>query len=137
MADAKVGFETIKPQLIEEKVANRSYWRSRETVPSHAELPSVYLLPGFDEFVLGYSDRSDFLEAQHNKKITGINAVFAYTMVLNGQIVGTWKRTLHRKTVEIAFSPFAPLAPSILQAFAVEAERYGEFLNLPVTITAS
>jgi hypothetical protein len=139
MPDAKVGFEAIKAQLIEEKVQDKSYWRSPTSAmvrtPTQQEsAPSIYLLPGFDEFVLGYSDRSDFLEAQHRKAIWGVNAVFAYTMLLDGQIVGTWKRTFRKGGIEITLSPFAPLSPATLQAFTLAAQPYGEFYALPTTV---
>ncbi|RYE22446.1 MAG: winged helix DNA-binding domain-containing protein, partial [Sphingobacteriales bacterium] len=38
----------------------------------------VYLLPGFDEYMLGYKDRSLALADEHNKKVTGAaNGLFA------------------------------------------------------------
>jgi hypothetical protein len=135
MADAKAGLEAVKSQLSEESVAGKSYWRSANVPPVPEEIPSVHLLPGFDEFVLGYSDRSDFLRSEHEALITGINAVFAYTMVVDGQVVGTWKRTFRKGAVEITFSPFAPLSPHTLESFAISAQSYGDFLRLPVTIT--
>lgn len=139
MPDAKVGFEAIKERLIEEKVQDKSYWRSSSSpvahIPAQQEsTPSVYLLPGFDEFVLGYSDRSDFLEAQHRKAIWGVNAVFAYTMLLDGQIVGTWKRAFRKGGIELTLSPFAPLSPATRQAFTLAAQPYGDFYALPTTI---
>ena len=54
---------------------------------------SVLLLPGFDEFVLGYQDRSLVLAPEHaNKIVPGGNGVFKKTVVAGGEVIGTWAR---------------------------------------------
>ncbi|MCD2190031.1 winged helix DNA-binding domain-containing protein [Actinomycetospora soli] len=56
-----------------------------------AEVPDELLLPGFDEFVLGYADRSAVLDPEHAERIVpGANGVFRPTVVRDGRIVGTW-----------------------------------------------
>jgi hypothetical protein len=130
MADARAGYEAVKAQLLEERNGEKSYWRAGATPPMHVDAPSTHLLPGFDEYVLGYSDRSDIMEREQEKLISGVNAVFAYTMILDGRVAGTWKRTLRKSTVEITLAPFAPLPSEGRQGFAAAARRYGEFLEL-------
>ncbi len=50
------------------------------------------LLPGFDEFVLGYGDRAEVLDPEHADRIApGGNGVFRPTVVREGRVVGTWK----------------------------------------------
>ncbi|NMO94063.1 winged helix DNA-binding domain-containing protein [Actinomycetospora sp. TBRC 11914] len=50
------------------------------------------LLLGFDEFVLGYADRTEVLAAAHADRIVpGGNGVFRPTVVREGRVVGTWK----------------------------------------------
>ncbi len=56
------------------------------------EAAGVLLLPGFDEFVLGYGDRTAVLPAEFAQRIVpGSNGMFRPTVVHRGQIVGTWK----------------------------------------------
>ncbi len=55
------------------------------------EAGGTFLLPGFDEFVLGYGDRSAVLEPEHSDRIVpGGNGMFRSTVVHRGRIVGTW-----------------------------------------------
>jgi hypothetical protein len=54
--------------------------------------------------------------------------------VLNGEVVGTWKRTLKKASVAIALSPFAPLKPAGLKAVKAAAERYGAFVGLEAVV---
>ena len=56
-----------------------------------AAASGTFLLPGFDEFVLGYGDRSAVLEPEHFQQIVpGNNGMFRPTVVHQGRIVGTW-----------------------------------------------
>ncbi|GAA1389304.1 winged helix DNA-binding domain-containing protein [Luteococcus peritonei] len=53
----------------------------------------VLLLPGFDELVLGYKDRSPVVPPQHAEAIVpGNNGMFRATVVRDGRVVGTWRR---------------------------------------------
>ncbi|MCD2196396.1 winged helix DNA-binding domain-containing protein [Actinomycetospora endophytica] len=50
------------------------------------------LLPGFDEFVLGYGERAEVLDPAHADRIVpGGNGVFRPTIVRDGRVVGCWK----------------------------------------------
>ncbi len=50
------------------------------------------LLPGFDEFVLGYGERADVLDPEHADRIVpGGNGMFRPTVVRGGRVVGTWR----------------------------------------------
>ena len=58
------------------------------------EARAARLLPGFDEFVLGYADRSAVLDAEFAGRIVpGGNGVFRPTVVVDGRIAGTWRWT--------------------------------------------
>nr|WP_179793549.1 winged helix DNA-binding domain-containing protein [Actinomycetospora corticicola] len=68
-----------------------------------ADMPDELLLPGFDEFVLGYADRTQVLDAEHADRICpGNNGVFRPTVVRDGRVVGTWawKGTGRNRRVE-------------------------------------
>jgi hypothetical protein len=59
-------------------------------------------LPGFDEYLLGYKDRSLMVDAAGMKAvIPGGNGVFRSTLVRDGRVAATWKRTLSAKTVTV------------------------------------
>lgn len=79
---------------------------------ARAEAAGVVLLPGFDEFLLGYRDRSAQLDpAFADRIVPGGNGIFRPTVVSAGQVVGTWTRTgrppRHRITAT-AFTSFTP-----------------------------
>ena len=53
-------------------------------------------------------------------------------MVLNGRVVGAWKRTIKKNTVIIEANPFIPLSKAETRAFAASANRYVAFLDSSV-----
>jgi Winged helix DNA-binding domain len=135
ISEAKVGLEMAASSLRKETVGTKVYWTPTESTASGADIPSACLLPGFDEYMLGYNDRSAVLDPQHaQKQIPDNNGRFLSTMIMNGRVVGTWKRTVKKKRIQVIIEPFSSLNKVAKQAFAVAAERYGEFIGLPVDL---
>lgn len=84
----------------------------------------VLLLPGFDEVVLGYADRSATIPAEHATRVVpGGNGVFRPTVLHGGVAVATW-RTVGRGTARrLELEPFTTLAPSVAAAAQDAFER--------------
>jgi hypothetical protein len=58
-------------------------------------------LPAFDELLIGYSDRSATINNSNNKKAISDNGIFRPIIVVNGQVVGIWKRETKKDKVTI------------------------------------
>jgi hypothetical protein len=133
ITEARAGLASIQSELVEETINGQSYFLSPEAAKP-PERP-LYLLPGFDEYVLGYKDRSAVLETEFADAICpGGNGVFMSSIVSDGQIIGTWRRELKKKTVEISFAPFRPLKPGLRDLLAEAAAAYGAFLGLEAVV---
>jgi hypothetical protein len=77
----------------------------------------VLLLPGFDEFVLGYGDRTAVLPAEFAQRIVpGSNGMFRPTVVHRGQIVGTWKWTGRGAKRTVEAEPFTTFPKTVTTA---------------------
>lgn len=93
----------------------------------------IQLLPGFDEYLLGYADRTAQLAGHPlSDVVPGMNGMFLSTIVANGEIAGTWRRTVKAKGVELAAEPWRPLSTSAQRAFDRAARRYADFLGVPL-----
>jgi hypothetical protein len=135
LTEARAGLEMVKTQLRQESIDDQVYWLSADRPASPDNWPMVSLLPGFDEYLLGYTDRSAVLQPSHAPKISpGGNGVFNPTIVIDGQVAGTWKRTIKKETVVMTLSPFTSLTKAENQAVTVAAHHYGSFLGLPVVL---
>lgn len=128
--DVKIGLEAAGQDLIRETSAEDDYWFARAMPAPGAGAPTVHLLPGFDEFILGYGDRSAVLDPAHANRICpGGNGVFNPTLVIDGRVAGVWKRTLKKDAVLVEVTPFRPLSDSETDALRAAADRYGAFLG--------
>ncbi len=129
VAEAKEGLESVKKELTCLQAEGEVYWMA-ESVPA-AETDGVFLLPGFDEYLLGYRHRAAVLDAEHAGKIVpGGNGMFLATLVVRGRVAGIWKRTLRKQEVAVNITPFGALSKKTRSACAKEATRYGKFLKL-------
>ena len=134
MADANKGLDSIRSQLISEVENGQTYWFADST-PTRVPSPTVHLLPDYDEYTVGYTDRSAIFDGSHTNKLASRGSELAqYTIVLDGHIAGTWKRTLKKSEVVIELVLFRPLTKAEDRAVADAAERYGKFLGLPVRL---
>ncbi|KQO17180.1 winged helix DNA-binding domain-containing protein [Paenibacillus sp. Leaf72] len=147
LGDAREGLEAIKGQLDRERIDGSDYWMVKQTDgawteqgekrPSKEEkqedkASAVYLLPGFDEYILGYKERSAVLKPEIAQRIVpGNNGVFLPMVVVNGQVVGTWKRTVKKKGVDVVIHPFEPL-DEFKEGIEQRAEAYAKFMELPL-----
>ncbi|MPV37128.1 winged helix DNA-binding domain-containing protein [Georgenia subflava] len=85
----------------------------------------VLLLPGFDELILGYQDRSATLPAEHADRIVpGGNGMFRPTVVAGGRVVGTWRRTGSGTRRRIEAEPFTTFTQAVERAVARRAGTF-------------
>lgn len=77
---------------------------------SAAPMPRAMLLPGYDEYMLGYADRASCIDPRHAELVVpGGNGVYLPMVVLDGQIRATWRRHQVKGREVIAVRPFEPL----------------------------
>jgi hypothetical protein len=134
VSDARAGLEMAASQLAQESLDGTVYWMTRDLPALTPVSPTAYLLPGFDEYMLGYTDRSAAIEPVHAQKLVPSNGMFSSTLVIDGLVAGTWKRTLKKKALVLTISPFAPLSQARKRAVAAAAEPYGRFMGVPVEL---
>jgi len=112
-----------------------TYHLAPETLDGAAPTARVHLLPGFDEYLLGYGDRTAALAREHSEAIVpGGNGMFKPTIVVDGEVVGTWKRTLRAREIVIETAPFARLPSPVHEGLAKAVEAYGAFTGRPARL---
>ena len=138
LSDARRAIQRAESHLVHEAIAERAYWLAEpRAVASVARAPRtprrrVVLLPAFDEFVVGYSDRSAVLHETRKLAMNRGGGMLNPAVVVDGQIVGTWKRAIAGGKVAFAPSFFEPLADVEARAVASAFRRYADFLGLDV-----
>lgn len=131
IAEAKQGLGAIEADLASEEVNGQTYWFSAEFQQLTA-LRSHLLLPCFDEFTVAYKDRSASVPPERHLEFGfGVNN---NNIVIDGQVVGSWKRTIKKTTVEVAFDVSGGLLPTQQEALKLQAERYAQFIGCELVL---
>ncbi|MHA7306664.1 winged helix DNA-binding domain-containing protein [Arthrobacter sp. TMN-49] len=138
--DINAGLDHVRDRLATVECNGVSYWLARETAELlSGTVPgarSVLLLPGFDEFLLGYTDRSAALAPEQAPlTVPGNNGMFKATVVTGGQVAGTWRKAqgAAEKQREVAGvvlpQIFGELTPNQDRALEKSAKAYAKFLS--------
>jgi hypothetical protein len=131
--DAKIGLEIAKSHLVQEVIDGQAYWFSSSISQTRDLSPSVYLLPNFDEYTVAYKDRSAIFDPRYTALTE--SDVLNPVIVVDGRVVGTWKRTLKKDTVIITAKLFIALNEAETNALVASANRYGAFVDKLVNLT--
>ena len=107
------------------------YWAATTEIERSAGVVGVggvHALPGYDEYILGYQDRSFPLDAEHLKHIVpGGNGAFLPMIVSRGKVVGTWQRTTTKNGVTVSPHPFGELGKGEAAGFERAVNAYTAF----------
>ncbi|WP_315819129.1 winged helix DNA-binding domain-containing protein [Paraflavitalea speifideaquila] len=130
LTEARKGLEMVQDKLEKVVVGGEAYYLS-PGLPALKKNATAYLLPGFDELLLGYTDRSATVDKDHLHRLAmTANGQFSSTIVVGGQVTGSWKRTIGAKTVNIEREYFDQVSQTTQRAVDAAAERYAKFLGL-------
>jgi hypothetical protein len=87
--------------------------------------PRALLLPPYDEYTVAYRDRSAAGTPPAKTATFGEATLLAPNVVVDGKVVGTWRRDRNR----VATKLWAKLAPKDADAVEKAIARYAEFLS--------
>lgn len=122
LTQARRGLAMITDELQRLEVDGTEYWHLPGLEPAP---PGVVALPGFDEYMLGYQTRDAQLAPEWFQRIVpGGNGMFLPTVVVNGEIVGTWRRG--------EVDAFSPLSAGHARELDRDLKRYAQFVGLPL-----
>lgn len=131
LTEARVAYELVKPNFLEEKIGTLSYVLPKK-LPALKRSSSTFILPAFDEFAVSYADRSAMVDPTKKTKLTAFQ-LLSPTVITNGSIVGTWKRTLAKDSATLEVKSFSTLTPEQKKAVEYKADHYGKFLNVKIS----
>jgi hypothetical protein len=129
-ADAREAVALAEVHLVSDTHVGVRYWRGAGKAPT--KLASIaYLLPTYDEYMVAYRDRSAIGTPPKKPKGFGEATLLGPSIVVGGEIVGSWSRTVAKKRVAIALRPWRKLAGKESQLVDEAVARYAAFIGLP------
>lgn len=112
ISDARLALAAATNNL--RKIASKetTWYLSPQASKSIAD-NSVFLLPAFDEFIIGYADRSAALPAGLAKNVISSNGIFRAVILYKGQVRGLWKKEIKRGVLSVMPDFFADIPKGI------------------------
>jgi hypothetical protein len=140
-ADAKRGIAAAADALTSvpvdgaDMVVDRALLDAYDPAAGDPGSDEFLVLPGFDEYMLGFKDRSLMLDPEHKQAIIpGGNGVFQPTVVRGGRVVGTWKRASGRKQTVVTVRPLVSLRARERVRVESAFQLYARFLDSPLEV---
>jgi hypothetical protein len=128
--EAKRALESVRGGLEPATADSGVCWSGEASAPPAASRRgSAHLLPAFDEYILGYRDRSAALSANAQRKTISSNGMFWPVVLIDGRAAGLWKRTIKNDTVVIEVDLFERLSRAAKAHIEKAAGRFGSFLG--------
>lgn len=129
--DCRRGLEAVKDDLERESIDGKEHWFAPFKAGVVKKPPvTAHLLSIYDEYVSGYKDRSAIISAKNGARLVAMGNALSGIVVVNGQIVGAWKRTLEKNAVRVRLDSFARLKRTEASALDAAIEGYGQFLGM-------
>lgn len=128
VGDSKLAI-AMNAHLIKAEWNSQIYYLANSEKVVDNETESVRLLPAFDEFLIAYKDRSASIHKDHHRHAFTTNGIFRPIVVVNGQVVGTWKRLVKKEKLHIEISLIDRSATVNRDNITAEAIRYGNFMQ--------
>ena len=129
VGDARAAIVMAERRLERGDVNGRTYWWSASRRAGAAPSQTAFLLPLYDEYLIAYKDRSAALGRLRRTKITSGDP-FSAPVIVDGQVVGTWRRRVEGDTVIVTVTPFASLSGTDVSAIAEAARVFANFREL-------
>lgn len=131
IADAQRAIEIAGASLQRTRFREKDMWFVDGPLP-RASL-RAHLLPNYDEYFIGYKDRSATGERLGNvDALIGGNALISHVVFVNGELVGGWKRSEDKNRVTVRLRTIPRLSKNERAAIEAAAENLSEFLRRPV-----
>jgi hypothetical protein len=139
ITSARAALALARTELVELDLDGTSYWMTAKAADATSAAPpargareAVRVLPGFDEYLLGYQDRSLVLPPEFAQRIVpGGNGIFLPTIVSRGRVVGTWRRASAAKGVTGQAQAFTRLTVRESAGFERAIRDYARFVGSP------
>jgi len=124
--EARQGLQSVAAEFVSETVNGQTYWMPNTDFRPSDGKNEVHLLPAFDEYIVGYKDRTAVITSENHQKAVSSNGVFRPVIIKNGRVIGLWKKATSRKKI-ITVTLFEPVDNATQQLIEIAAEEFRGF----------
>lgn len=134
--EAKRGIDIAGGALDHVEVGGATYWFDAAAPAARRTGATAILLPNFDEYTVGYADRSAILDPSRpfRPELFAFSSILSNVVVIAGRLGGAWRRKPGRDALRIEVRPLATLSAQERTLVEAAGGRLSRFLGRPVAI---
>lgn len=122
----------IRDELDPVDVGGRPGYRLGCVAPGHG----LRLLPAFDNYLVGYRDRSSIIDPAVVGQVY-VGGVIRPSVLLDGRVVGTWRLARSPGATTVEATLLGKLGPAAMTALEAEAADLGRFLDVATRLAVN
>jgi len=135
-ADARSGITLAGVALEHRVIDGKDYWFDAATRNASTAGVVAHLLPNFDEYTVGYRDRSALVPAdgRFDPSLFSFGSILSNVIAIGGVVHGAWRRSSSRGGVLIEMRTSERLSARDSAAVTVAGRRMSRFLGRPLEL---
>ena len=119
----------IRDELTEVAFDGRRGWTLGDVEPA----PAFRLLPMFDNYLLGYRDRTAMLDPARHPQVY-VGGIIKATVVCDGRVIGIWRLERSARKAAVRVTPFEPFTRRHHDELDRERADIERYLGRPVSL---
>ncbi len=127
--EARKGLESIKSKLEKFDINGDTYFADKDIGANPKPDHRAHLLAGFDEYIVGYTNRSAGIHQDIINHVIRSNGIFYPTIILDGFVKGIWKPLVKKDSLNIEIQRFSAFSKSMEKELKLAAKRYSDFVG--------
>lgn len=99
LTEARQAISLIEPELMSEQWHSQTWYIHDSCRTLGKATDSLHLLPSYDEYLIGYKDRTNVLPKEDYSKAFTNNGLFFPVLLYKGHVVGNWNKASKKKEI--------------------------------------
>ncbi|MEX0755611.1 MAG: winged helix DNA-binding domain-containing protein [Actinomycetota bacterium] len=129
VTDGRHGLEKLGDEVVATQTEVGTYFALRPAKRSLLRSPQLHLLPNYDEYVGSYRDYWPVFDRTHLGIRDQTDVFNRHIVVLDGQVIGGWRRSLHGRSVDVETNVLVRLRRAEHDALEREVATYARFVG--------
>jgi hypothetical protein len=137
MQDSKNGADSLGEEFEKEGYDGAMYYSPRNTKIKKLPPSTAFLMSIYDEYIIAYKDRSVLGAEHYAEKFLALGNALTAVILIDGKIIGTWKRTLKKNIIEAKLDILKKINEKEYTEVSRAGKLYADFLGLELQILDS